>query len=300
MKKFYPNLRSVQIKTGIWTIVICLILVFSYFWLSGRLAVRSHYELKIAFPNVMGLEVGDKVMYRGMEVGRVKSITASKDKVITTANIRSDIILTEGTRFLVSDSSLMGGKALNIIPGDGKNPLNIKKLQQGTSPEGMMELISKASTGLDELNETVKLLNSPDGLLQSSRKLVQNADGTVTEMGNVAKEIKQELVITVNKIEDLTSSLQEVIAENKEPLKNTLVEGNITIEKLSTTLDSLKILSANLNRSAKTLTENEGTAGLLLNDKQLYEKITTATDNLNALIKDIKENPKKYIKFSVF
>lgn len=133
MKKFYPNLRSVQIKTGIWTIVICLILVFSYFWLSGRLAVRSHYELKIAFPNVMGLEVGDKVMYRGMEVGRVKSITASKDMVITTANIRSDIILTEGTRFLVSDSSLMGGKALNIIPGDGKNPLNIKKLQQGTS-----------------------------------------------------------------------------------------------------------------------------------------------------------------------
>jgi len=130
--------------------------------------------------------------------------------------------------------------------------------------------------------------------------LVQNADGTVTEMGNVAKEIKQELVITVNKIEDLTSSLQEVIAENKEPLKNTLVEGNITIEKLSATLDSLKILSANLNRSAKALTENEGTAGLLLNDKQLYEKITNATDNLNALIKDIKENPKKYIKFSVF
>jgi len=37
-----------------------------------------------------------------------------------------------------------------------------------------------------------------------------------------------------------------------------------------------------------------------LNDKQLYEKITTSTDNLNALIKDIKENPKKYIKFSVF
>jgi len=300
MKKFYPNLRSVQIKTGIWTIVICLILVFSYFWLSGRLAVRSHYELKIAFPNVMGLEVGDKVMYRGMEVGRVKSITASKDMVITTANIRSDIILTEGTRFLVSDSSLMGGKALNIIPGDGKNPLNIKKLQQGTSPEGMMELISKASAGLDELNETVTLLNSPDGLLQSSRKLVESADGTVTDMGNVAKELKQELVFTVNKIERLTSSLQEVISENKEPLKNTLTEGNIAIEKLSATLDSLKILSANLNRSAKALTENEGTAGLLLKDKQLYEKINTATDNLNALIKDIQENPKKYIKFSIF
>jgi len=194
----------------------------------------------------------------------------------------------------------MGGKALNIIPGKGNNPLNIKKLQQGTSPEGMMELISKASEGLDELKETVTLLNSPDGLLQSSRKLVESADGTVTDMGNVAKELTQELVFTVNKIERLTSSLQEVISENKEPLKNTLTEGNIAIEKLSATLDSLKILSANLNRSAKALTENEGTAGLLLKDKQLYEKINTATDNLNALIKDIQENPQKYIKFSIF
>jgi phospholipid/cholesterol/gamma-HCH transport system substrate-binding protein len=194
----------------------------------------------------------------------------------------------------------MGGKALNIIPGNGNNPLNIKKLQQGTSPEGMMELISKASAGLDELKETVTLLNSPDGILQSSRKLVENADDTVTAMGNAAKELKQELVFTVNKIERLTSSLQEVISENKEPLKNTLTEGNIAIEKLSATLDSLKILSANLNRSAKALTENEGTAGLFLNDKQLYEKINTATDNLNALIKDIQENPKKYIKFSIF
>lgn len=61
-------------------------------------------------------------LYRGMEVAEVKSITASKDKVITTANIRSDIILTEGTRFLVSDSSLMGGKALNIIPEMEKIP----------------------------------------------------------------------------------------------------------------------------------------------------------------------------------
>ncbi len=58
-------------------------------------------------------------------------------------------------------------------------------------------------------------------------------------------------------------------------------------------MDSLKILSANLNRSAKALTENEGTAGLLLKDKQLYEKINTATDNLNALIKDIQEKSPK-------
>jgi len=300
MKKFYPNLRSVQIKTGIWTLIICIILVLGYLWLTSRLAVSSQYELQIAFPDVMGLEIGDKVMYRGMEVGRIKSITASQDRVIVTISIKSEILLKEGTNFQVADSSLMGGKALNIIPGTGTAPLNRKILQQGSSPEGMMALMSKASAGLDELKATLQIINSPRGIMQSSQKLLQNADNTVTEISGAAKETKQELVITLNKIERLTSSLQEVVAENKEPLKLTIAESNSALNNLSGTLDSLRILANNLNRSAKTLTESESTAGLLLNDKQLYEKIDAATDNLNALLKDIQQNPRKYIKFSVF
>ncbi|HPB18421.1 MAG TPA: MlaD family protein [Candidatus Cloacimonas sp.] len=300
MKKFYPNLRSVQIKTGIWTLIICIILVLGYLWLTSRLAVSSQYELQIAFPDVMGLEIGDKVMYRGMEVGRIKSIAASQDRVIVTVSIKSEIRLKEGTKFQVADSSLMGGKALNIIPGTGMAPLNRKLLQKGVSPEGMMALMSKASAGLDDLKATLQIINSPQGIMQSSQKLLQNADNTVTEIGSAAIEAKQELVITLNKIEGLTSSLQEVVTENKEPLKNTIAGSNSALDNLSGTLDSLRILANNLNRSAKTLTESESTAGLLLNDKQLYEKINAATDNLNALLKDIQENPQKYIKFSVF
>jgi len=300
MKKFYPNLRSVQIKTGIWTLIICIILVLGYLWLTSRLAVSSQYELQIAFPDVMGLEIGDKVMYRGMEVGRIKSIAASQDRVIVTVSIKSEIRLKEGTKFQVADSSLMGGKALNIIPGTGMAPLNRKLLQKGVSPEGMMALMSKASAGLDDLKATLQIINSPQGIMQSSQKLLQNADNTVTEIGSAAIEAKQELVITLNKIEGLTSSLQEVVTENMEPLKNTIAGSNSALDNLSGTLDSLRILANNLNRSAKTLTESESTAGLLLNDKQLYEKINAATDNLNALLKDIQENPQKYIKFSVF
>jgi len=300
MKKFYPNLRSVQIKTGIWTIVIGLIFILGYLWLTGHLASSSQYELKIGFPDVMGLEIGDKVMFRGMEIGRVKNIAAEKDRVITTAKINRNIVLTEGTQFLVTDSSLMGGKALSILPGKGTEPINIKQIQQGSSPDGMMALISKASTGVEELKKTLQLINSPQGLLTSSQKLIENADGTVSEIGNATKETKQKLIATINKIEQLTSSLQVVVAENKEPLKNTIAESNIAIERLSETLDSLSILSANLNITAQALKTKEGTAGLLLNDNQLYEKITTSTDNLNALVKDIKENPKKYIKFSIF
>jgi phospholipid/cholesterol/gamma-HCH transport system substrate-binding protein len=44
----------------------------------------------------------------------------------------------------------------------------------------------------------------------------------------------------------------------------------------------------------------EGTAGKLVNEKVLYEKMDRMVDDLDALVKDFKENPRKYIKFSVF
>ncbi|MEN6445976.1 MAG: MlaD family protein [Candidatus Cloacimonas sp.] len=300
MKKFYPNLRSVQIKTGIWTVVIVIILIFGYLWLAGLLSGSSQYELKIAFPDIAGLEIGDKVMFRGMEIGRVKKIEAQKEQIILTAKVKRDITLTEGSQFLISDSSLMGSKALSILPGNGTKPLNINQLQQGNSPAGMMELIAKASSGVEELKKTLQLINSPQGLLFSSQKLIENADGTVNQIGIVAQDTKQELIVTINKIERLTSSLQEVVAENKEPIKKTVAESHIALQRLSETLDSLSVLSANLNVTAQTLKSKEGTVGLLLNDKQLYNKINGATENLNALIQDIKDNPQKYIKIRVF
>jgi phospholipid/cholesterol/gamma-HCH transport system substrate-binding protein len=44
----------------------------------------------------------------------------------------------------------------------------------------------------------------------------------------------------------------------------------------------------------------DGTAGRLVNDKALYEKMNKMADDLNELVRDFKENPRKYIKFSVF
>ncbi len=44
----------------------------------------------------------------------------------------------------------------------------------------------------------------------------------------------------------------------------------------------------------------EGLAGTLLKDRHLAEELKGTIEELKALLKDIKEHPKKYFKFSVF
>lgn len=300
MKKFYPHFRSVQIKTGLWTIIIALIMLFGYLWLTNRLAMGSQYVLKVSFEDVMGLEVGDKVMYRGMEVGRVNSIKISGDKIITTAKVSRDIVLKEGSRFQISDSGLMGGKVMMILPGMSSDNIDIAAIQQGDSSGGIMDIISRASGTLAVLQETITSLRAPDGLLSNSSKLIDEAGKAVQNTGSMMVDIKGELSQTIKSVDNLSANLLEVMQENRAGLKQSVAESPVLLNKLNGTLDSLQIVVSSLNNTAAALNGNEGTAGKLINDKQLYDKLTTSVENLDSLIQDIKTNPRKYIKFSVF
>lgn len=300
MKKFYPNLRSIQIKTGLWTVGIVIILIFGYLWLSGTLNLKNQREIQIAFADVMGLETGDKVMYRGMEVGRVKNIRALGDAIICTIRIASGIKLVSGSRFSISDSSLMGGKSLQIIPGNSNTALNPRQIQRGEAPEGVMELIGKASLTLQEIQELILRIKGPEGLLVNSENLITQAGSTLNKTEGMAAEVKTGLNATLEKVTQLTTELQELVQVSRIPLQNTLEASPVTLVRINSTLDSLQVLSASLQSTAQALNSGQGTAGKLMTDKQLYDNLTRSVENLDALVKDIKANPKKYVKFSLF
>ncbi len=300
MNSFYPKLRSVQIKTGIWTVAIGIILLLSYLWLSNRLNMGASYELKVSFSDVNGLEVGDKVVFRGMEVGRVKAIKAQGDVIMVLAGVDNEIKLHGGTQFKVMDSGLMGSKVLAIIPGTETERLDITKVQSGTSPEGLMNMVSQASATLHTLQSSLDALQAPDGVLAGSAKLVKNADSAVQNTQGAAMELKQELSAVIARVDKLTAGLNMVVQDNSETLNRSIAETPAMLNRINATLDSLQALSGNLSKTAQQLQTGDGTAAKLLNDDELYTKLGSSLENLDALIQDIKAHPKKYVKFSLF
>ncbi len=65
-------------------------------------------------------------------------------------------------------------------------------------------------------------------------------------------------------------------------------------------LDQATRLLKETNKTLQAVNERKGSAGELLYDQKFYQGLTEVTDNLNALLKDIKENPRRYIKLAVF
>lgn len=299
MAKFYSKLRSTRIKTGIWTLVILIILIFSYLWFTNSLSMKSQQEIRVLFSDVMGLEVGDKIMYRGMEAGRVKTVSLHQDGIIVAGKIAIDIRPPQGSRFMIEDS-LMGSKSLLIIPSDASEYLNLRQIQRGESPIGMMSLISTASTSLNKLDQILADFDSENGLLRQGEDLLSDASVAVRHTQGSVQQIKAEISQTIHSVDQLTQRVDQFIIDNQSDLQESISMAPTTFNKLNTGLDSLDALSSKLNRSLDALNAGQGTAGKLLTDDELYRGLKRSIENLDALIKDLKANPKKYLKFSVF
>ena len=73
--------------------------------------------------------------------------------------------------------------------------------------------------------------------------------------------------------------------------------GKIDYDKIILKTDSLL---DQLIKVTEKLHNRDNTAGLVLNEQTLYNELQETLTNVNALIDDIKKNPRKYIKISIF
>ena len=69
---------------------------------------------------------------------------------------------------------------------------------------------------------------------------------------------------------------------------------------LETTVNSMNATLGNLKLTTEKLNSSDNSLGLLLNDKALYENLNSTADNASKLLIDLKQNPKRYVHFSVF
>lgn len=300
MKRFYPDIRKTQLKVGIFTVLILAILVLGYLWLSSRLSTQSRRDLRISFDEVMGLEIGDQVTYRGMEVGRVNKIEAREHDILVTTRINTDVNLKQGARYIISDSSLMGGSVLNITQGEGPGRVDTSQVQRGETPSGIMSAVNRATLALDEINAAFASLNSEGGLIGKSSALLDDARQAAGSLDEFALTAQSDLQAALRQIDLLAAEMTTVVQQAAPNLDLALEQAPGALAKVTAALDSLAILSHQLEQTVTALNTGNSTAGRLLRDDELYLQMQTSVASLDSLLQDVRANPKKYLKLSIF
>lgn len=298
---------SREIKTALLIIGCALIFIFGFSYLKGTSLLNSEKIIHTLYDDVEGLVVGANVTISGLNVGKVKSIDFDEnyDKIKVSFSLREDLRFSNQSIAQLYEAGLIGGKAIAILP----------KYDSGNTIQNEDVLPSNIKPGLTELvnQQIAPLQDKIEGLLTSVDSLFAGVSNVMNyETQNNIKATLNGLSTTVENINSLSVSMNRLVTSNEKSLNATLNNLNEVTGNLSQLTDSLKQmpLTATVKNFEATseqlkviigrLEAGEGAMGQLLNDKALYDNLVSSSNALDALLTDLKANPKRYVHFSIF
>lgn len=299
-----------EVKVGLFAVAVLLVGWGVIRFLKGAEVFSSSNTYYAYYTQVGGIQPASHVMLYGVQVGAVSKVTLNEDpakgvEVEFTVSKRYKIPADSKARIFTD--GIMGGKAIEIIYGSSSEYLP----KRGTIESEMStDLFEIASSELDFLNEKIaevvggltKTLDGVNTLLgentSSLTNIVHNVDqvtGNVNALlTNERAHLEQALASLSKFSQSLGDNADEVggIIDNLNSFSTDLAKGNFAAE--------LEGAVTHLNEILASIEQENGSMGKLLNDGELYDNLTTASNNLSSLLEDLQENPHRYINISVF
>lgn len=290
-----------DIKIGVTAIFILALTYWGISFLKGKNIFKAQNSYVAVYDNVADMKVSSPVYYNGVKIGSVTGISmtdlTAKPSIIIT--IFKKYQIPQNSVAVMKDASLMGGKAIEIIPGNSTKYLQDKdtistKIQPSVLG-GVGTMLDGASTAIDSLAFTISQVNKLLG--EENVNNISKAIADLPEItGNVNGIIKHER----KNVEEMMKNLNAVVKE----LHAAMPKLNSTLSNIDTLSldmkDKLPITLAKVDSILTSINGNDGTVGLLLNDDAAYNNLNQALVDLNALLVDLKANPKRYVHFSLF
>ncbi|MCQ2311262.1 MAG: MlaD family protein [Paludibacteraceae bacterium] len=288
-----------EYKVAALAIVCAFLVYFGMYYLKGVNVFSPVKHYVGVFDNVSGLQEQAPVYVRGYKVGQVDKITYDytlENAFTVTISMDKNIAIMAPSEMRLFDDGILGGKAIEVIvpvgstdgqtiyaEGDTIATFVVHGLLE-TLQEGFMAKVDDALGNLDSLITKVNDQIGKDEL----KNTLQNLEQISTQLNVSARDIKE---VTHNKLPQIIQNADTVVFNAKvasQKIKD--VDLQATVMRVDNVVDTLQSI----------ISTKEGTLGLLLNDKGLYQHIDSTVVSVDSLVTDLKANPKRYVHFSLF
>ena len=299
-----------ELKVGIFAVLVLIVGWGVVRYLKGSSVFSKTNTYYAYYEQVSGLQPASYVVLYGVKVGSVTNITLDENpskgvEVEFTVDKRYKIPVDSKAK--IFSDGIMGGKAIDIEYGSSAEYIaNEGTIQTATSTD----LFEMAGSEIDFLNE--KIASVVEGLnvtLENVNKLIAaNTESLTSIMTNVNGVTGNVNTMLAKEREHLEEALASLSKFSKSLGDNSEQVGGIinSLDKFSGQLAEadlvaeLEHLVGEINGILASVKDENGSVGKLLNDGNLYNNLTTASDNLSTLLADLKENPHRYINIAVF
>ncbi len=284
--------RKVEIKVGITVIIAVIIFLWILGWAKNFSFTQKENFVKVRFDNVAGLEIGDYVTVNGVKKGNVQDIKVEENDVLVSLSVNKDVELKSDATFGIAMVDLMGGKKIDIKPGNSIEPLDYNKIQKGIFYSDIPEVMSFVGSmesdlvvALKNINVTLNSVNKylTDQKLNSDIKNSLSNLSQITEKLNLMIDENRSNLskLTQNSV-DLTEEAKDFIAQNKDNISSSISEADGILKKTDTLITKLNDFTNDINSKKNNI-------GKIMYDEKLYDNLQQSIKQVNELTKILIE-----------
>ena len=312
---------SKEMRIGISFAGAVVLFIWGFNFLKGSDLFSPKREFVAIYPSVGGLVNSSPVAINGVKVGMVSGIAfvpGNSGMVAVRLLITNKIGIPANSVAHLYSADLMGSKAIEIKLGNSheqalsgdtlstnveaslKEEVNAQVLPLKKKAEEMMSQVDSVLTALQSVfNKTTR--NNLEYSFLSIKNTLRNLENTTSNIDTLVSSERTRLGAIIGNVESISANLKA----NNQNITNAIQN----LSAISDTLAALKISEtfARLNHSLSAadqmlsgLQKGEGTLGQLMVNDSLYKTLNQATLDLDLLLRDLKQNPGRYVKFSLF
>lgn len=241
-----------------------------------------------------------------MKVGSVESIQFSKDGkgVIVEFYVSNKVKIPVGSEAKLVTTDLFNTRAIELLLTNETNLHGENDTLLGSIALGLMDQLGEElSPLLADVKKAVEHLNQITASIDGAtlQKTMQNIESTTASLSQMTSDKNSKLNRILNNVASITKNIEE----NNELIGAALanvhaITDSLAKAELTNTIAQARMALAQTSAVMEKINKGEGSIGLMVNDKALYENLSKSSDDLDKLLIDMKANPKRYVHFSIF
>lgn len=303
-----------EVKVGILITAALAALLWGLNYLKGKDVFTSRNKYYAVYTSVDGLVASNPVLMNGYRIGIVNDISFMPDnsgRLLVSLLVEKDVFVSRNSIAKIYNSDLIGTKALRIDLGNATDRLEDGDTLMAELEQGLADKVGKELGPLREKTEALVVsIDSMVNMLKTvfdpnTRNNLQSGIGhmnnTLASFDEMMNSDKGKLKIMIDNLASITTNLKENNAQITNILNNlSQVSDTLAGEHFANTIRKAEEVMEQTNQVMMKINSGEGSLGQLVNDKGLYNNLDSTATSLDALLKDMKDNPKRYVHFSVF
>lgn len=287
---------SQELLVGLLGIAALLIIYLLINFFKGVNIFNEGDKYYIEFNNIGEVINTTPVYLNGYKVGNVSNISydfEKTDEVCVEISVDSRLNIPKGS-YAIVNTKMLGSSTISLILADSNG-----FIAKGDTIKGRLEAgaLSEAGNMMPKIND---MLPRVDSILVSLNNILGNPaiNNSVNNIEQLTAQLNTTAVQLNNLINGDINQATDKLIEIEDDLLN--VSSQLSEIDYIALVNSLEASLKNIQEITAALNNGEGTAGMLLKDSTLYNRLNTTCEAATELLEDLRNNPGRYVHFSVF